>query len=93
MSRANFWASFGQKISANQVALSASVPTDLSELTDSTNLLGSGAGVQEYATVDDMISSQVGLSTGSLGFVLETNRLYLYNGTGWYNIALGDVLE
>ena len=43
-------------------------------------------GVTEYATVDNLPTS--GNSTGDQAFVTGTNRLYIWNGTGWYNIAL-----
>jgi hypothetical protein len=41
--------------------------------------------VPTYATVNDLPSSG---SAGSQAFVTATNRLYLWNGSGWYNIAL-----
>jgi hypothetical protein len=38
-----------------------------------------------YATANDLPSSG---SAGSQAFVTATNRLYIWNGSGWYNIAL-----
>lgn len=47
------------------------------------------AGVQAtvvYATAADLPLS--GNTTGTIALVTETNRLYIWNGSGWYNIAL-----
>jgi len=41
--------------------------------------------IPTYATIDDLPAS--GLS-GEQAFVTASNRLYLWNGSGWYNIAL-----
>jgi hypothetical protein len=38
------------------------------------------------ATVNDLSTS--GNKVGAQAFVSETNRLYMWNGSGWYNIAL-----
>ena len=43
-------------------------------------------GVAEYATADNLPTS--GNTTGDQALVTGTNRLYIWNGTGWYNIAL-----
>lgn len=43
-------------------------------------------GVTEYATVDNLPTS--GNTTGDQALVTGTNRLYIWNGSGWYNIAL-----
>ena len=43
------------------------------------------SGVTVYANVDALPSSG---NTGDLAFVSGTNRLYIWNGSGWYNIAL-----
>jgi hypothetical protein len=45
-----------------------------------------GVGTDQVATVDQL--SSVGNTIGSQAFVEETNRLYIWNGQGWYNIAL-----
>ena len=45
----------------------------------------SGSSTTVYATIDLLPLS--GASTGD-GFVSGNNRLYIWNGTGWYNIAL-----
>lgn len=39
-----------------------------------------------YDTVNEMVVASV--DSGQRAFVNETNRMYMYNGTGWYNIAL-----
>jgi len=43
------------------------------------------SGVTVYANVDALPSSG---NAGDLAFVSGTNRLYIWNGSGWYNIAL-----
>ena len=40
---------------------------------------------EKLATVDDLPSTGV---IGEQAFIEETNRLYIWNGSGWYNIAL-----
>jgi len=52
--------------------------------TTATEVTGPTATV--YASVDNLPTS--GNITGSQAFVSGTNRLYIWNGTGWYNIAL-----
>jgi len=46
----------------------------------------SGSSTTVYATIDLLPLS--GASTGDQAFVTGNNRLYIWNGTGWYNIAL-----
>ena len=43
------------------------------------------SGVTVYANMDALPGSG---NTGDLAFVTATNRLYIWNGSGWYNIAL-----
>jgi len=45
-----------------------------------------GPTATTYATVNDLPTS--GVLAGDQAFVSGTNRLYIWNGTGWYNIAL-----
>lgn len=45
-----------------------------------------GSGLVVYATLDDLPSS--GLTSGDQAFVSSTNRFYISNGSGWYNVAL-----
>ena len=47
---------------------------------------GGGGGVTTYATVAEL--PLTGNSNGDLAFVEETDRLYLSNDNGWFNIAL-----
>lgn len=54
-----------------------------------TNLKNAVEGINAvtvYATVSNLPLSN--LTSGDLAYVSGTNRLYLSNGTGWYNIAL-----
>lgn len=48
---------------------------------------GSGGGTQVVATVGDLPGSP---STGDQAFVSGNSRLYFYNGSGWYSIALAN---
>jgi hypothetical protein len=45
-----------------------------------------GSGLVVYATLDDLPTS--GLTSGDQAYVTATNRLYVSNGSGWYNVAL-----
>lgn len=45
-----------------------------------------GGGVTYYANVSDLPSS--GNSNGDAAFVGANNRLYVFNGAGWYSVAL-----
>ena len=45
-----------------------------------------GSATTVYAALADLPLSDV--ATGAQAYVGVTNRLYLWNGTGWYNIAL-----
>ncbi len=50
------------------------------------NVSSGGSALTVYANIGDLPLSSV--STGTMAFVSGTNRLYLWNGTGWFNIAL-----
>jgi len=50
-----------------------------------TGSAGADGSAAVYATVDDLPGTA---SAGDQAFVTASNRLYLWNGTGWYNIAL-----
>ena len=39
-----------------------------------------------YATINDLPIS--GLTAGDQAFVSSNNRLYISNGTGWYNVSV-----
>jgi hypothetical protein len=47
---------------------------------------GSGGGVTAYATIAEL--PLTGNNSGSMAFVSQNNRLYIWNGVGWFNIAL-----
>jgi hypothetical protein len=49
-------------------------------------VLSAGFGATVYATAADLPLS--GNTAGDQAYVTATNRLYLWTGTGWYNIAL-----
>ena len=46
----------------------------------------SGGGVSTLADMDALIA-KTGMATGDQAFVQSNNKLYLYNGTGWYLVA------
>jgi len=49
-------------------------------------VIGAGSTVTVYATAADLPLS--GNTAGAQAYVTATNRLYIWTGTGWYNIAL-----
>lgn len=51
-----------------------------------TNPGGSSGGITVYSSIDDLPLS--GAATGDQAYVSGNNRLYIWNGSGWYNIAL-----
>ena len=52
----------------------------------STSLDNVSAGLTVYATLDDLPTS--GLTSGDQAFITATSRIYVSNGSGWYNVAL-----
>ncbi len=62
-----------QKITAS--ALDSSVSASLG-----------GGGVATYTAIGDLPSS--GLTSGDMAFVDSSDRLYIWTGAGWYNIAV-----
>ena len=42
-------------------------------------------GTEDYSSVDSL---GVGTTIGETAFVQSSNRMYIWNGSGWYNIAL-----
>ena len=47
----------------------------------------SGGSVTTYSDVDSLVAAS-SPSNGDMGFVTGTGKLYIYNGSGWYNIAV-----
>jgi hypothetical protein len=60
----------------------------MTNLTDirSSAISAAGAGLTVYATKEDLPSS--GLTAGDQAYVTANSRLYVSNGSGWYNVAL-----
>ena len=60
----------------------------MTNLTDirSSAISAAGAGLTVYATKEDLPSS--GLTSGDQAYVTANSRLYVSNGSGWYNVAL-----
>jgi hypothetical protein len=52
----------------------------------STSLDNASTGLTVYATLDDLPTT--GLTSGQQAFVTSANRIYVSNGSGWYNVAL-----
>ena len=61
------------------------IPTDVSDLADSTSLLGSG-GATVYANMAALVAAS-GMSSGDLALVTALNKLFMYTGSGWFLIA------
>ena len=54
---------------------------------DSAEILGiTGNALQVFDTLDSL--PMTGLSEGDEAFILDTNRLYISDGSGWYNTTL-----
>ncbi len=47
---------------------------------------GGGSSLEVYATLNDLPTSN--LTTGDQAYVSENQRMYISNGSGWYNVAL-----
>lgn len=48
--------------------------------------IGTGGGTTVYATLDQL--PRTGVDTGATAFVTATSRFYIYNGNGWFNVAV-----
>ena len=73
-----------QWIQANSTVVAGAVPSDVSDLTDTTGLLGSG-GATVYADMAALIAA-TGMSNGDFALVGATNKLYVYYGA-WYLVS------
>ena len=85
----NIGSNMTQKI--NTKLIDTTGATDGSALTYSSSgglswLEPAGGGVTTYATIAELPLS--GNDDGSLAFVSGNNRLYIWNGAGWFNIAM-----
>ena len=58
--------------------------TNLSDIRNSNNF--GEAGITVYSTIDNLPTT--GLTAGDQAYVTTTSRLYISNGSGWYNVAL-----
>lgn len=86
MSRSRDIANFLGKTEITNAPNNALLNTASSVGLDSAQVLAIAGGVTTYSTVDDLPSSN--LTSGDQAYVQSTNRLYISNGSGWYNIAL-----
>ena len=48
--------------------------------------IANAAGLTVYATKENLPTS--GLTSGDQAYVTDTSRMYISNGSGWYNVAL-----
>ena len=63
------------------------IPSDISDLTDTGGLLSAGGpGTNVYATLDQLPRS--GVTTGQTALVTAENRFYIWNGIGWFSVAV-----
>ena len=69
---------------ANNALLNAASSIDAG--LDSAQVLAIAGGLTVYATPNLLPTS--GLSAGDQAFVTSNNRIYISNGSGWYNVAL-----
>ena len=67
---------------ANSIGLAVSNDT----ITNTGEISGGGGGTDTYSTPANLPTS--GNEAGDQAFVSSNNRLYIWNGSGWYNIAL-----
>jgi hypothetical protein len=49
-------------------------------------VISGGSGITAYANTTDLPTSEV--TTGAMAYVSANNKLYLWNGTAWFNIAI-----
>jgi hypothetical protein len=86
---------FGRKYQYNQDTeqwrgVQAVAPTTIADIVDeeyiAARITASGTGVTTYNTLAELPLADN--TAGAQAFVAENNRLYIWNGSGWYNIAL-----
>ena len=71
---------------SNDTSKVKSVYTDSDSIATSVSLgVTTAAGTVVYTSADDLPASA---ESGDQALVTSTNRLYIYSGSGWYNIAL-----
>jgi hypothetical protein len=71
---------------------SGTTVTDVSGLTDTTNLLSQGGTTTTYDDMAALIAA-TGMTTGDQAFVLANNNLYIYKTNGWFKIATVENLQ
>ena len=49
-------------------------------------VISGGSGITAYANTTDLPTSEV--TTGAMAYVSANNKLYIWNGTAWFNIAI-----
>ena len=62
-----------------------SINRSIANLVDGSGNLVDG-GLTVYPTINDLPTTS--LSSGDQAFVSSTSRMYISNGSGWYNVAL-----
>ena len=86
MSRSRDIANFLGKTEIANTTNNALLNTTSSVGLDSAQVLSIAGGLTVYATLDDLPTSD--LTSGDQAFITATNRIYVSNGAGWYNVAL-----
>lgn len=77
---------FGRKYAYSEITSSWTPLVPLASVAEVRKTEATAASAtQFYALATDLPLS--GNTAGSMAFVQETNRLYLWSGTGWYNVA------
>ena len=61
-----------------------SYDSDLTASSYSKGSSGESASTSVYTSIDDLPASA---EDGTKALITSTNKLYLYSGSGWYNIA------
>lgn len=77
-----------QWIQANSTVITGTIPTDVSDLTDNTSLLGSGDATAVVTKSSQ--SAMLAISSPSIGDMVyrsDNAKLMMYNGSGWYVMA------
>ena len=76
---------FGRKYAYSETTESWTPIVTLASVAEIRKAQAVSGATQFYASATDLPLS--GNTAGSMAFVQETNRLYLWSGTGWYNVA------
>ena len=85
VSRASLISKAFGKLGAFAPIAEASTPVADRKLTS--DALGAGASGQSVVTAFSNLAALTGMNTGDIVLVSNTNKIYVYNGVGWFIIA------